>query len=55
MTTWEGRPYTSAHPIKKARTIKGPGHELDVRGRNIWRRRGIKERRNAPPPSRKAQ
>ena len=48
MTTWEGQPYTGAHPIKKARTINGPGHELDVRGRNIRRGRDVKGEESAP-------
>ena len=42
------QPYTGAHPIKKARTISGPGHELDVRGRNIGRGRGVKGEERTP-------
>jgi len=33
---------------KKTRTISGPGHELDVRGRNIGRGRGVKGEERTP-------
>lgn len=33
---------------KKARTIAGPGHELDVRGRNIGRRRSVLGKERTP-------
>ena len=35
-------------PHKKARTSAGPGHELDVRGRNIGRRRGVSGEERTP-------
>jgi len=35
-------------PHKKAQTIAGPGHELDVRGRNIGRRRGVSGEERTP-------
>ncbi|GEM_PF-1308216 len=46
-----GRHDTGPHlfaPHKKARTIAGPGHELDVRGRNIGRRRGVSGEERTP-------